>query len=66
MNPMDYVKEMEQIKLCAARDVWKKQNENLPQPNDHLTWCKWWEKMFKDSYARYTKEMIIKKMENSK
>ena len=33
-----------QIKLCAARQAWKKQREFVPSRK--MTWARWWEKKF--------------------
>jgi len=51
----------EHLKLCAARYVWRIQNERIPFPipNENgkkirYTWKEWWEYKFKDSYEVYT------------
>ncbi len=33
-----------QIKLCAARQAWRKQREFVPSRK--MTWARWWEKKF--------------------
>lgn len=51
--------EYQHLKLCAARSVYHKQNELLPPntPHGRITWRRWWEKMFKESYLEYTRKM---------
>jgi hypothetical protein len=46
-------------KLCAARMVWKKRGQKIP--NQNITWEKWWEKMFQDDYREYTDKQMAKK-----
>ena len=33
-----------QIKLCAARQAWRKQRQFVPSRK--MTWARWWEKKF--------------------
>jgi hypothetical protein len=33
-----------EIKLCAARQAWRKQREFVPSRK--MTWARWWEKKF--------------------
>ena len=33
-----------QIKLCAARQAWRKQKQFVPSRK--MTWARWWEKKF--------------------
>lgn len=33
-----------QIKLCAAREAWRKQKQFVPSRK--MTWARWWEKKF--------------------
>ena len=41
----------EHLKLCAARYVWRIQNEKTPISK--VTWLEWWEHKFKDNYKEY-------------
>lgn len=49
----------EDLKLGNARAIYKKQNHLTPSAikyNKNLTWKKWWEKKYNDSYERYVNE----------
>ena len=50
----------EHLKLCAARYVWRIQNERIPFPVEtgtghkkRFTWLEWWEHKFQDNYREY-------------
>jgi hypothetical protein len=41
----------EHLKLCAARYVWRRRKEKVPDKS--YNWAVWWENKFNDNYREY-------------